>query len=484
MKNIILLLISALALLSSCIEDDSSIMHVDIGDVTISGIAKEYFAVVREPFKIDPIIELEGIAESDLKYYWVYGSNGEDTLSTERVLDILMPDYIGSKTYITLIVENARYKTKYESESAVVTIGSHFEKGWVLLSDKGENSYLSFISESNTESPVYHDLYANISDQPMKKGKQLFIDTRSSDTYIGVIPEDAPEETFLIEGDYFTYSHLLSEEFRNFDNLDGEFKPNAVFIPGYGPRFVMTNKKIYPRSGSTYDLDKYSVPTYGDYEVRDLFGSTDYLGRNLVAYDYKNKQYVFVGDYGGSRNISTFSSPDGDFDLSNPIEEPLWMGSSSMLSYYLDNECLSVVKDASGQYKLHQIMVENTRVNDVWGLYLRSGYPIESDLPVTINENTVFCGTNGFLYIGNDKDIKERDLVRNGITRDLVTMPHPVTCIAPFTSTSIAVATNSGDPELPGDFYIISIDPANPGEILQKYERVGGIIKHMKYKNL
>ncbi len=490
MKKILIILTLCLGVFVSCIEDDSILLS-DIGEVKISGIEEAYTAIFYENFKITPDYTFDGVDESKFTFYWLHrdrtGAHEADTLYVGKNLDVTMPGDIGNYVEIKVHVVNKENNTTYVSPSTIVSIGSHFQKGWLILSDKDDHGYLSFISESNTESPVYRDLYGNFSNTPMPKGKYLSINTQSDPSYIGVVLKDSPEKSFVLDGGSMSYLHLLSEEFKNMEHVEGPFKPVNNHSAFYGHYYcTMANGKIYTRASRYgYTESYYSIPAYGGemgYEVKDLIGFTGRSDYVIGTYDYKNKRYIFLGRE--RLNVRSYSTPDADFDMGNVDVEPVWMGKSNGGQYKLD-DFLSVVKNPeTGGYQLHQIFLDYWYdENWVWGLTLKNGPPKLYNFPVgMIDENTCFGAANNMLYFSKGAEIYRVNLVSPNPTPTLIaTMPDPVTFIGYDSDYKIAVATNSGDSEFPGDFYIISTATEDIGTVLESHKKVGGVIVDMEY---
>lgn len=491
-KTILLFLLS-LVLASSCVKDDTSSLTYGYNDYSIEGIEPSYTRLVNSPLEIQTTIKIAHIKdESELDYYWVMTSPANtkvlDTVSRKKDLSMNTPGKYGETISCALYVVDRKRDIRYV-KSTSIRITSNYKTGWVLLSEKENNGYLSFISDATKS--VYHDLYGTIFNEPMPKAKSIhFKGMGASDSSVGVVLEkESAEKSFFLEGKNFTYFTSLEKLFKTLDYVEGPFKPENISLDPtcqmFGVMYILSNKKIYAKPGSsTIDSNFFGAPVGGDYEVGELYGTTGNSGETFITYDYKNKRYIYTvsDDLLNVRSYSTPAQASFSFDMSNVDVTPLWMGTSSPVYFSSSSYFVSIVKNNTTQaYQLHLIDIVRQKVDNIWGYYpIRVAH---KDLPSNIyNPSCQICASANVLYIANDKTIYRMNLELFGNIEPIVTMDERITCLEFASNSSLIVGTDSGKTEFPGNIRIVSTSTENLGEILSKYDGVGGIIKDVVYK--
>lgn len=491
-KTILLFLLS-LVLVSSCLKDDTSPLTSVYDSYSIEGIEPSYSRLINAPLEITPTVKIAHITDDkDLDFFWVMAPVEDmkilDTVSREKNLIINTPGKYGVKISCALYVVDRKRDIRY-SKSTSITITSNYKKGWVVLSEKENKGYLSFISDATKS--VFHDLYGAIFNEPMPKAKSVhFKGNGANDSYVGVVLEkENAEKSFILEGKNFAYFTPFEKLFLTLDYVNGPFKPENISLDptceNYGVMYMLTNKKIYAKPGSsTIHTNFFGAPVSGDYEVGEFYGVTGNSGETFVTYDFKNKRYIYTvsDDLLSVRTYSTPAQAGFAFDLSNVDVTPLWMGTSSPKAFSGSSFFIAVVKNNKTQaYQLQLINIVRMKVDNIWGYYPTRVAQV--DLPSNIYDPSCkVCASENVLYIANDKTIYRMNLVAFGNIEPIVTMQERITCIEFATATSLIIGTDSAKADFQGNITFISTETETLGDVLTFYEGVGGIIKDVVYK--
>lgn len=497
MKKYTVIIFLSLLTLVSCLKDETKPFNGNFDGWEIEGLERNYDTKIGARFYVPISVKINHIKdESSLQYFWIMSSPTApepDTVSREKDIDVFISGKYGETISCQLHVLDVKNDIRYK-KSTIIRAISGYKSGWVVLSEKDDKGYLSFIAtlkdgddeDEEDDIEITTDLYGKEFGEPMPKGKYLGYFPVSKSSGIGIVLEETPEKTFFLEGKGLSHAGTLASMFSTMDYVEGPFAPKNMSIDitvfGNGIMYVLANKRIYAKSGSlTMNSNVFGASVDGDYEVDELFGTMGPQGQSFVTYDYKNKRYIYVTNE-NITTVQTYSSPTPEypFDISNTDVTPLWMGSSK--PKYEDAYFVAVVKNNETQkYQVQQFHILRVKVDGIYGFHLQriDLYDLPED---RYNPNCKICTSGNVMYIANNREIYRLNLEVFGKMSLVTTMDEDITCLQYFNNQAIAVATKSETGDLQGNLRIVSTQTENLGEILNDYRSVGGVIVDMQYK--
>lgn len=162
-KDSLIIYIVLIALsLHSCYSDDSERASVEIGDISISGIAEKYTAIAdnEEVLTITPTIK-SVYAKQDLEYHWyIYDKSKESSfmddegkyyeatlIGEEEILNYPVDLTVGEYTIMLRVNAKSNNITAYERTS--LHISTRYTEGFYILKESDGNTELDFLAPSD-----------------------------------------------------------------------------------------------------------------------------------------------------------------------------------------------------------------------------------------------------------------------------------------------------------------------------------------------
>lgn len=326
MKRYVKLLTALLAgvfLATACYEDKGNYDYSTTGD-DILVYRMDTMQNVRLTWSYDENISIEpgyrilhdGVTENDLAYEW---SIDGEVVSQERILEIdplRVGRHAGSFTVI-----DTKHEIRYSTIFTLV-ITSSFAEGWVILSDDGGQSLLSFINliDATTPDELIRDAYGDVN------GEALGSDPRK----IRLVAYDGQTPTYeweVLQGsgsvsiDQATMTKVtdINSEFIGGTAPEG-FIPVDGFQRDGGSILLSEDGKVYQRDFSFYNdypvahSGKYgTTPVYfdGGMEIALMNGFDHFTNKSYghipfaLLYDRQNNRLLSVYGYNVKGNIAS-----------------------------------------------------------------------------------------------------------------------------------------------------------------------------------
>lgn len=274
MKKIILhtLLLILLSGVCSCLDDKNDFNYKEINELTspISNMDEIYSISVDEDLLLEPVFKFTiDSVHPDVSYEWYLDG---------KLLDVTTPTYTfnvaKSGSYeVTFSVTDNTTGIKF-SYSSIVRVRSAYARGWVILSDQGGQSQLSFIKLQNDRYKIIYN------------GKEQ---NRDSVIYRGVKRNIAPD---LGTGPIGIIEHL---GYRSWDNDEDETYDGIIVM----------QDRWRELNGATFDHELYTDQAFGDdlpanfKPVEGAFSFTSKLLRDSENYIYLQRKPVANDFYTG-----------------------------------------------------------------------------------------------------------------------------------------------------------------------------------------
>lgn len=478
MKKIYPILFSAILLLNGCISDDGNYDYTPLKEVSIEGIADSYRFILQEHQKITPKITTE-IASDNLAYCWRIGS---DTLSTASNFDYTFTNVLASKDPLTFEVIDLSTNVRYAKRIEIAVV-SPFQSGWMVFSVLNNAACLSFQSYEDKKL-LYEDVYQEINGEALAGSpllvKQLRYQDGSTGAYkdrISVLCKDG--NSVELDGSSLLRVKNYGDEFRpgglQVQNINAEYYGNDYSL------FMIHKGKIYAKltgSMGTPEDAYYQYPLEGDtkdYQVGAQFTKphSDYY----VMLDELNHRYVYFNRSSLSTIVSPLSIDEAastrDFDSNDVKGTSVWMGQSK------DQKALSIIKTPAGKYVLD---VMTSTYAGIFTLVARYEFP-----DGTINDESCFAPHRNipYLLIGTGNQLKALNLealsAGAGALNNIATYEGRIAAMQYAYDINknideFGIAITGSNTERSGSLLIINPTLTSGGEILKRYDHVGGKI--------
>lgn len=479
MKKIYSTLFFATLLLSGCIKDDGNYDYTPLEEVSIEGIADSYRFILQERQAITPKITTK-IAPDNLQYCWRIGS---DTLSTEPNFDYTFTNVLATKDPLTFEVIDKTTNVRY-SKRIDLAVVSPFQTGWMIFSTLDNAPCLSFQSYEDKQL-LYDDVYKEINDETLAGTPLTVKQIRYQDGSTGAWMDRVSVlcrngKSVELDGTSLLRLKYYEDEFHagnlEIQNINSEYyrSDNALFLIHKG--------KIYAKvtgGMGTPDDAYYQYPLDGDskdYRIGAYFAKahTDYY----VALDELNHRYVYFNRSSLSTIVSSLSVDEAnsthDFDPNDIQGTSVWMGESK------DEKALSIVKTPEGKYVMH---VMSSTYNAIFTLVARYEFPDGA-----INDESCFAAHRNipYLMIGTGNQLKALNLealsAGASAMNDIATYDGQITAMQYAYDVNknvneFGIAITGSNSERSGSLLIINPTLTAGGEILKRYNNVGGEIK-------
>jgi hypothetical protein len=479
-KTFLFCLCSA-GLLLGCYKDKGNYDLVDYNRVLSLTATGSVVVVLGDTLKLKPVIKWK-YPDRDTTAFDFQWVQIDSVVSTEREL-AYKPNISGYFNLYLKVIERStgivsRYAMQIQSVSA-------YKAGWLLLTNKGGKSGLTYIrrdTKRDANNQVYYeykffpDVYASmyagneLGEEPMRLATKVF-------------PDYTLDEVLVMQGN--TPVYLSGDNFSKVIRLQSEFPnqtiPNSAKVLNYADagavNFVHTNDgKIYWKRNSQGmgDLHKWmfmDVPMYfegGGANITHLFETEIENTYFIYAYDNLNKRFLGIfasngaGDQLGTKLflVNDNPPPAGFVDLNNQA-----------------GYTLKYCSDYAGGYTFMNIIKDNNSGQYLYQTYRLNNY--HSSIGVSEHHQEVFAGNalvtdntvyyrirnSSYLFFGEGSKLYFYD-----VNTKKVTLYHDfgsgtiVKITSDANSGELGVATNNGK------FYICSLKNdvlgnVNPGSV-------------------
>ncbi len=349
MKRIInAVMLLAAVLWTSCYEDKGNYDYNQLTEVQISGIEDKYTVYVGSDMKIPVEITYKNGILKDVSYEWRI--NGE-VVSTEKDLDIPVKFDVKPGLYadFSVIDNETGIKTM---KMFTVNVSTEFYNGWLILSDEGDHSVLSYL---RNDGMLYSDVYRYLNEEQLGGGATLLKEhwtpwfEGTGEVFVGI--SKGPNYSVDLDGNSLYRVVYNKDEFLG--GVPGDFAPqNMDCVSNWD--YLISNGKLYTRYiERTWDAQFHeglfvngAVP--GDYTLLPLtLRGNIIMSNDIIAFDAKSKSYKLLRD-GQMSNFNYTNDPTQAFVPYNMGKTLLAGGATSTESprdYFV-----TFLKGDDGQY--------------------------------------------------------------------------------------------------------------------------------------
>jgi hypothetical protein len=483
MKHIIKILLACLVsifVMQACYKDKGNYDLIDYNRILTLGTAGSTVVILGDTLKLKPVIKWQ-YPDRDTTAFDFRWIQIDSVVSTAREL-AYTPDISG---YFNLYLEVEERETGIVSRYAMqIQSISPFRVGWLLLTNNGGKSGLSYVRRDQKrdannqiyyEYKFYPDIYASMYTDELGENPIRLVTK--------VWPDWALDEVMVVQGN--TPVFLSGDDFRKRIHLKSEFPgqafPNSEkpvsYVDGSAANFTLTEEgKVYWKRnsigmGGLHQGMFIDVPVYfegGDARVTHLFETDMDNSYFLYGYDELNRRYVGfyttngTGDNTGSKLFlaNDATPPAGFVDLNDQTGyEHKYTSDYANGQYYMN-----IIRNETTNEYLYQTY----RLTMNWsyvGVTEHTQEPFAGSAMIT--DNTVYfrIKNSSYLFFGEgsklyfyDVNTKKVALYHDFGSGRIVKM----TTDAP--STELGVATDNGR------FYIVSLKNEvlgnpNPGSV-------------------
>ena len=408
MRNIIWLLALLLAC-SACYDDKGNYDYSETNGITIDLRNTQYSAVTGETINIEPVLTFAlDSNETGLEFEWRLGNK---VLSNERNLSFYVDTILKENCYFRVL--DTKTGITYITFTNFVLTEKYNNTGWMILSEKDGEAYLTYMKEViDDASPSgytyveYPDVYqlennAKLGGKPVGLLEHFYYNSSASNTWVLV---DGAESVDL-SGISFKRDITLKESFLD-EQLPANFTPLKMAEMRWVSAVINKNDhKVYTRlkiSDKSFFTGSF-LDSPLQYKNEDLY-VTDFViapfmspGYTLMVEGEKGQQrYLALVDKdknnAGKVLPLTISGayPAGFSPLDNLGDmEVIYTGYSREGSNTSGkNKYHSVLKSSEGEYYYHEFIIEKmSGTNTVIATPVKQ---VKFDVGNILDENSLF----------------------------------------------------------------------------------------------
>lgn len=481
--GIICLALWAMVLVTGCYDDKGNYNYEQLLEVEVTGLVpdKEYTAFVAEPFQIPITVDVKNGDASDLSYEWKL--EGE-VISTEKDLNVIANFPVKVGMYAQLdIVDNktgVRHITLFK-----VSVSSAFKNGWLILSDLGDKSQLSFMRNDNV---FMDDVYYQQNNEYLSAGAyaicEHWLPWSAELGQIFVACQQGPGYSVELDGNSFLKMINTKDEF--VDGAPEDFCPQSMdCVMNWD--YLISAGKLYMREQPNGMESQYqegafpNFPVGGDYELLPwTIQGNIFFNSDVLAFDKKHCSYVLLRD-GTMREFNYTNDPNKAFNPSNMGKMLIGGGAMNIDSY--QDEFLTFVQDINSR----KIYAQKFKFAGWSAKTYSSIAEVEFPESGLVQEDTKFavCAGRKYAYFTSGKNLyvynHEDNLV--SLLREFPTKIREIAlCATNYERLAVAVE-NAGDASK-SDFMILDVSVVGKGQLVEGTEIKGkcGRVVDIVYK--
>lgn len=483
MKRVLyLMLLLSVLLQTSCYEDKGNYEYSTLTEVEINGIEPEYTVYVGSMFRIPVEVTYKNGTLTDVSYEWRI--DGE-VVSTEKDLNIPVSFAVKPGLYadFSVIDNQTGIKTLVKFK---VNVSTEFYNGWLLLSDEGDHSELTYI---RNDGKVYPDIYKQLNHEELNPGalqiKEHWTPWGEATGEVFVAITKGPNYSVELDGNSLYRVLYNKDEFLG--GMPDDFKPQSMDCVSNWD-YLISNGRLYTRYINRSWDAVYHEGTFvngdvpGDYELLPItMRGNIIMSNDIIAFDKKHQSYKLLRN--GS--LSDFNYNNDSKKAFKPTEmgKTLIAGGATSTASPRDY-FLTILKGDDGQYYTQKFLFSG------WGT--KSYTSISETVfpnPELIHSDTqwAFCLNRPYVYFtsGNKlysynhegNTVKElKGIVFAGKIRDIAL------CATNYEQLGVVVESSSQ----PGrcDFMLLDVSVVADGSLVDGSlaEGVIGNIVDLKYK--
>ena len=438
--NIFSLIIIAL-FFTNCYDDKGNYSYHDINTIEIGKFPGFDNLTVGDTMIITPELTFsKGVETENLIYAWEYCDKTRPEWNKKEFYWIT--DTIARGNLVLRVTDPATEVTYIQFEG--YDISSEFNaNGWIILGDKAQKSYLTYVKERTKENEKGEDVWANIVYEDVyKQGNhselgalpiklhEHFCNTASNNNIAGNIMIVQQGGQGMVDLDGFAFQKVITidEAFAN-HTLPVDFKPVNTMSMKRVDLIENYDGKIFSRVKVNDDLFHSSsylqTPvTLGEEELHaHIYLSTFTNCGFATLHDFENNRLVAILDQTVNNSSTNVSKPQVMPGKPSENVPAGWvpldnLGDNELihLGYYRPTEAetflsiafFMILKDKDGKYWTQDFVIN--RGWDLSDLYLSNCKRTEIDLAPYINSNSViytlpYEEASDYVLISKDKDI-------------------------------------------------------------------------------
>jgi hypothetical protein len=470
-----------MGLLPACYKDKGNYDLIEYNKILSINAPTTGTVILGDTLRLNPIIKWQ-YPDRDTMAFEYEWRQVDSVVSTSRNL-AYPPDISGYFNIFLYIKEKAtgivtRYAQQIQAQSA-------YKAGWLLLTNEGGKSGLTFIrrdakKDANNQTyyvykeypNIYENLFPNdpLGDEPVKLATKVFPDYSLDEVVVL-----QGNSTLYLNGDNFSKKISMRNEF------PGRAFPNNAkvvdYVDGFMANFALANdgkmywKRNLKNMGGLHDGFFLDEPIYfengGAYISQIIDGTVD-LSNFVYVYDSQNKRLMGVYTSGGGNDFM-----GRKMFLNNATPPPAgWVDLNNLTGYTLTyssdhgngTSYMNILKnDGTGQYIYQNYSLTNVFTaidvsNQQQEVFAGSAFVNDNTAWFRIrNSSYLFFGTGSKLYF-YDVNTKKVTLYHDFGSGDIVKM------------TTDAVEGELGVAFSNGQFVIVSLKNevlgnANPGSV-------------------
>ncbi|MBC5619852.1 MULTISPECIES: PKD-like family lipoprotein [Butyricimonas] len=510
MKKIYIWILSLSVLILGCMDDKGNYSYSELNKITIDNIAWSNSINYGDPLNITPELSfsLDSVNVS-LSYEWIVNGVVIDSTSPELHIESFK-EFVGNRRCYFRVEDNST-GMKYTAEF-MVNVSGTYQAGWLILSEKDNKSYLSYVKEQKKEDDdgnlieiVYGeetDVYKNVNGTDLGSEPIKLLEHWSSNySSIGEILVLQKSGSVELDGSALTKAVDTELEFLG-ETYPANFVPKDALYPEICGYLLSEDGNVYSRRNDVpkeYHSGRFMAePMRASGGMRiSHFIPTLYLNSKcILMFDELNHRYLACMDTdyepklcGEPTVISHKDYPDDFSDLNNMTREIVFAASYENPDPWADyeNSVFSILYDRTE----NQYYMQNFGIGAVWytgAINIAPDYEIPFPDGDMLNGNNVFAISRKTPYFffsagANQEKLYWRDMNdKTGKAHlfDIDFEGHSITSIAvAMNGDRIGVGLDNGI------FYLIDATDVGiwKSNVLYKTKNDMGKIKHVIFKS-
>lgn len=484
MKNIMnsIVLLAAFFFAVACYKDKGNYDYKDVVEIEISGIKDEYTVYVGTDMKIPVEITCKKGNPGNLSYEWRI--NGK-IVSREKDLDIPVsfPVMPGLYSDFSVIDNETGIKTM---KLFKVNVSTEFFDGWLILSDTGDHSELSYL---RNDGKLYPCIYQQLNKEKLGAGatlmKEHWIPFASPTGEVFIAVSQGPNYSVDLDGNSLFRMVYTKDEFLG--GVPADFSPqNLDCVINWD--YMISNGKLYTRYvNRTYDAQYHegffvngAVP--GDYKLLPLtLRGNAVSSREIIGFDEKTKSYKLLRE--GTMSDFNYTDDPGKAFVPYNMNKTLVAG-GPISTQVPEDYFVTFLKGDDGKHYVHRFAFKG------WG---NKKYTSISEVvfpsPELIRPDTKWAICNGrpYAYFSSGNRLYSYNCEGNRVKElkgSILSGKINALAVCRTDPQKLAVAYENASDKSKSDFVLLDISVIGDGAVIEntKKEAAFGMVVAIIYK--
>lgn len=469
MKRILstIVLLSTIVFISSCYEDKGNYDYSLLSKPVITGIPDPCDTYAGSNLIIPVKIEWPDGEIQDVSYEWRVNNtviSNDKNLNYKVVLDVKPGQYAD----FSVIDNRTGLRTMVTFKLNVTTM---FASGWMILSDAGDYSELSYI---RNDGQLHANIYEEMNGEKLGAGavqiKEHWLPWSevNGEIFIGV--PTGPNYAVDLDGNSFKRVVYSKDEF--FEKAPDNFSPvNFDAVANWD--YMISNGKLYTRHiERSHDANYHEgrfvrLPVSGNYELLPItFRGNLVFSNDIIAFDKLSKSYKLIRA-GEVRDFNYTNDPNKKFRPSN-MDKLLLAGAATSTNTPTD-DFIAFLSGSDGEYYVQKFRFSG------WGN--KSYSSLDEKIfpePQLIKPDTkwAICQGRTYAYFTSGNQLYVYNYGENANTvRELKGTAFNGTikaiCIDPRNYSQLAVAVQNAGNSSCCDFMLLDISVVGDGKLIE-----------------